>query len=180
MSAFDDTECSTHFHDGRMEIYDSEWKILLTGTRCNDNLYYLDQAHIERALSIAQRIYSLPQYIPESRSVSSGTDTVEDEDTETSEFMSEDDDEHHRTEEEDEDAEAERWYRDLGMTRDEADELFIEHLEEIQDPNHPLNRPSLNVVGTSEVCMSSKQMVNDSNENLIEESDDKPSQSGNT
>ncbi len=43
--------------------------------------------------------------------------------------MSEDDDEHHQTEKEDEDAEAE--YRDLGMTRDEADELFIEHLQEL-------------------------------------------------
>ncbi len=46
MSAFDDNECSTHFHNRRMGIYDSERKILLTGTRCNDNLYYLDQAHI--------------------------------------------------------------------------------------------------------------------------------------
>ncbi len=59
MSSFDDNECSTHFHDGRKEIYDSEWKILLTVTRRNDNLYYLDQAHIERALSIAQCIEAL-------------------------------------------------------------------------------------------------------------------------
>ncbi len=147
MSAFDDPECSTHFHDGRMEIYDSEWKILLTGTRCNDNLYYFDQAHIERALSIAQRMYTLPQSIPESKSDTSGTDIIEDEDTETSEFISEDDDEHHQIEKEDEDAEAERWYRDLGMTSDEADELFIEHLQELQDPNHPFNRRNSNVVG---------------------------------
>ena len=125
MSSFDDNECSTHFHDGRMEIYDSEWKILLTGTRCNDNLYYLDQAHIERALSIAQRMYTLPQSIPEIESYTSGTDTIEDEDTETSEFISEDDDDESHHTEEDEDAEAERWYRDLGLTRDEADELFI-------------------------------------------------------
>jgi hypothetical protein len=57
MSAFDDTECSTHFHEGRMEIFDSKWKILLTGTRCNDSLYYLDHAHIERALAIARRTH---------------------------------------------------------------------------------------------------------------------------
>jgi hypothetical protein len=163
-----------------MEIYDSEGKILLTGTRCNDNLYYLDQAHIERSLSIAQRMYTLPQSIPETETYTSGTDTIEDEDTETSEFISDDDDDESHHTEEDEDAEAERWYRDLGMSRDEADELFIEHLEEIQDPNHPLNRRNSNVVGTSDVCMSSKQKVNDSNENLIVEMDDKPSESGNT
>ncbi len=81
--------------------------------------------------------------------------------------MSEDDDEYHQTEEEDEDAKAERWYRDLGMTSDEADELFIEHLEELQDPNHPLNRRNSNVVGPSDVCMYSKQKVNDSNESVI-------------
>ncbi len=125
-------------------------------------------------LSVA---YTLPQSIPESKSDTSGSDTIEDEDTETSEFIpeEEDDDEYHQTEEEDEDAEAEQWYRDLGMTRDEADELCIEHLQELQDPNHPLNRRNLNVVGTSDVCMSSKQKVNDSDENLIVESDDKPS-----
>ncbi len=72
MSSFDDNKCSTHFHDGRMEIYDSEWKIVLTGTRCFDNLYYLDQAHIERALSIAQRMYTLPQSIPETESTPLG------------------------------------------------------------------------------------------------------------
>jgi hypothetical protein len=33
MSSFDDTERSTHFHEGRMVIYDSEWRILLTGTQ---------------------------------------------------------------------------------------------------------------------------------------------------
>ncbi len=81
MSSFDDNKCSTHFHNGRMEIYDSEWKILLTGTRCNDNISYLDQAHIENALSIAQRMYTLPQSIPESKSDTSGTDTIEDDDT---------------------------------------------------------------------------------------------------
>ncbi len=44
-----------------MEINDSEWKILLTGTRCNlNNLYYLDRAHIERALAIARHTHSLP------------------------------------------------------------------------------------------------------------------------
>ncbi len=58
--------------------------------------------------------------------------------------------------------------------------MCIEHLPELKDPNHPLNRRSSNVVGTSDVCMSSKQMVNDSNENLIAESDDKPSQGNNT
>ena len=61
----------------------------------------------------------------------------------------------------------------------DIDEAFNEHLREIQYPINPPNR-NFNVVGTSEVCMSSKQMVNDSNENLIVESDDKPSQSGNT
>ncbi len=40
-------------------------------------------------------------------------------------------------------------------------------------------RFNFNVVGTSDVCMSSKQKVNDSNENLIAKSDDKPSQSDN-
>ncbi len=83
------------------------------------------------SLSIAQRSYALPQSIPESKSDASGTDTIEDEVTETSELMSEDDDEHHQTEKEDEDAEAGRWYRDLGLTRDEADELFIVHLQEL-------------------------------------------------
>ena len=94
------------------------------------------------------------KYISERFSNNTDDNYIEDEDTETSEFMSEDDDEHHRTEEEDEDAEAERWYRDLGMTPDEADEFLIEHIHEIKDPNHPFNRRSSNVVGTSDVCMS--------------------------
>ncbi len=164
MSAYDDAECTTHFYNGRMEITNPDGSINLTGTRCNDNLYYLDSHHIERALAFANRSRTFPHSIPESKSDTSGTDTVEDVEKETSEFISEDDDDESHHTEEDEDAEAERWYRDLGMTRDEADELFIEHLEEIQDPNHPLNRRSSNVVGTSDVCMSSKLMVNDSNE----------------
>ena len=53
------------------------------------------------------------------------------------------------------------------------------HLQDLQNPSNPINR-NFNVVGTSDVCMSSKQMVNDSNENLIVELDYKPSQSGNT
>ena len=126
-------------------------------------------------------MYTLPQSIPETESYTSGTDTIEDEDTETSEFISEDDDESHHTEE-GEDAQTERWYRENGMfnNMEKMQELFDEHLEEIQDPNHPLNRRNSNVVDTSDVCMSSKQKVNDSNENLIVESDDKPSQSDNT
>ncbi len=57
--------------------------------------------------------------------------------------------------------------------------MFAEHIEEIQDPNHPLNPRSSNVVGTSDVCMSSRQKVNDSYENLIVELDDKLSQRDN-
>jgi hypothetical protein len=90
--------------------------------------------------------------------------------------MSEDADESHQSEEEDEDAEAERWYRDLGINRDE---MFILRLQEFQDPNHPLNRRSSNVVGTSDVCMSSRHKVNDSNQNLTVQLDDKPSQKDN-
>jgi hypothetical protein len=181
MSAYDDAECTTHFYNGKMEITSPDGSINLTGTRCNDNLYYLDSHHIERALAFANRSRTYPHSIPESKSDTSGTDTVEDVDTETSEFMSEDDDESHHTEES-EDAQTERWYRENGMfnNMEEMEEMFDEHIEEIQDPNHPFNRRSSNVVGTSEVCMSSKLMVNDSNENLIVESDDKPSQSGNT
>ncbi len=61
----------------------------------------------------------------------------------------------------------------------DIEEVFNKHLQDIQNPNIPINR-NFNVVGTSEVCMSLKRMVNDSNENLIVESNDKPSQSGNT
>ncbi len=71
-------------------------------------------------------MYTFPQSIPESKTDTTGTDTIEDEDTETSEFMSEDDDEYHQTDEE-----AEQWYGDLGINRDEADEMFIEHLQKL-------------------------------------------------
>jgi hypothetical protein len=57
--------------------------------------------------------------------------------------------------------------------------MFAEHIEEIQNQNHHHNRRNSNVVGTSDVCMSSKQKVNDSNENLLVESADKPSLSDN-
>ncbi len=69
----------------------------------------------------------MPLSVTESKSDTSGSSTIEDEDTETSEIVSENDDEYPQTKEEDEDAEAEPWYRDLGINRDEADEMFIEH-----------------------------------------------------
>ncbi len=53
----------------------------------------------------------------------------------------------------------------------DMEEAFNEHLQDIQNPNNPLNR-NFNVAGTSDVCMSLKQKVN--------EPDDKPSQSDNT
>ncbi len=61
----------------------------------------------------------------------------------------------------------------------DMEEAFNDHLQDIQNPNNPINR-NFNVVGTSDVYMSSKHKVNGSNENLIVESDDKPSQSDNT
>jgi hypothetical protein len=68
--------------------------------------------------------------VSESKSDSSRS-TTEDEDSEASEAifghayddMNESDDEA-----------AERWYREQGINRDEMNEMFIEHLEEIQDP----------------------------------------------
>ncbi len=38
ISSFDDTECTTHFYDGKMEIVSTDGSTFLTGTRCNDNL----------------------------------------------------------------------------------------------------------------------------------------------
>ncbi len=75
--------------------------------------------------------------------------------------------------------EVERWYREQGINIDDVDEMFAAHIEEIQDPNHPLNRHNSNAVGTSDVCVSSRQKVNDFNENLIVELNDNPSQSDN-
>ncbi len=83
-------------------------KVFLTGTRCNDNFYYLDQAHLERALAVAHRMHSLPHFATESKSDFSGTSTIEDDDTDTSEIMSEDGDEDHQSEHESEYTQIER------------------------------------------------------------------------
>ncbi len=52
---------------------------------------------------------------------------------------------------------AERWYDEQGIDRDEIGEMFDEHIQEIQNPDHPLN-----VVGTSYVYNSSRQKVDES------------------
>jgi hypothetical protein len=81
--------------------------------------------------------------------------------------VSEDADESHQSEES-EDARLERWYRENGMfdNMEDIEEAFNEHLQEIQDPNHPLNRHNFDVVCISDVCMSPRQKMNDSDENL--------------
>ncbi len=67
----------------------------LTGTRCNDNLFYLDSHHIENALAFANNSLSHPHSEVESKSEASTT-------------MSEDTDESHHSEES-EDTQLERW-----------------------------------------------------------------------
>ncbi len=64
--------------------------------------------------------------------VTSGTSTIEDEDSETSVTMSEDADESHQSEES-EDAQLERWYTENGMfnSMEDMEENFIERLQEI-------------------------------------------------
>jgi hypothetical protein len=52
MSAYDDTHCTTHFHDEKMEIISDNGITFLTGTRCNDNLFYLDAHHLENAITV--------------------------------------------------------------------------------------------------------------------------------
>ncbi len=110
-----------------MEITSNRGITFLTGTRCNDNLYYLDSHHIENAIAFVNRSLSYPYSEPESKS-------------ETSVTMSEDADESHQSEES-EDAQLEPWYRENGMFDNMGDmeEAFNEHLQDIQNPNNPLN-----------------------------------------
>ncbi len=107
MSAYDDAECTTHFYNGKMETTSVDGSTNLTETRCNDNLYYLDSHHIERALAFANRSHSHPHSVPESKSDTSGISTIEDEESDTLLTVSEDADESHHSEES-EDAQLER------------------------------------------------------------------------
>ncbi len=65
MSVYDDAECTTHFYNGKMKITSADSSTNLTGTRCNDNLYYLDSHRIERALAFAKSVFAhtLPLFL---------------------------------------------------------------------------------------------------------------------
>ena len=90
---------------------------------------------------------------------------------EYNESSAEDEDSEFGSEIDDED-DPDRWYAEQHVNPDEMADMFEEHIREVADPDHPLN-----VAGSLQVYKSSQQKVNDSDENLMVDSDEKPSSS---